>query len=82
MSLGPKILSLVDYFDELSAQFAVVTEAWLINGKTLDDDLIDFEEGTNLNFNKKIALQREGDPPKSNHMVEALPFSAIKIIAV
>ena len=47
-SLSPKILSLVDSFDELQLHLAVVTESWLSDSEVLDNDLIDLEHGTDL----------------------------------
>ena len=47
-SLLPKIDSLIDYFDELSASFAVVCETWLVDGEKLGDDLLDLEESSDL----------------------------------
>ena len=42
-SLCPKIDSLVDCFEELNVDIAVVTETWLKDGPELDHDLADLE---------------------------------------
>ena len=47
-SLSPKIMSLINYFEELDLTIAIITESWLADGKTLDDDLAELELGTNL----------------------------------
>ena len=47
-SLSPKIMSLIDYFDECKLHFSIITESWLANGETLDRDIIDLENGTDL----------------------------------
>ena len=47
-SLSPKILSLIDCFDELELHFAVITESWLADSELLENDLIDLESGTDL----------------------------------
>ena len=45
-SLCPKVNSLIDCLGELEASVAVVTETWLSEGAGLEDDVVDFEEGT------------------------------------
>ena len=47
-SLRPKINSLIDNIDELDAAFAVVTETWLADGKTLEEDKQDLLLGAGL----------------------------------
>ena len=44
-SLAPKIDSLLDCFDELSVDIAVVTETWFRDGPDLSRDLEDLEHG-------------------------------------
>ena len=44
-SLGPKSSSLIDNLTELECQFAVVTETWFSDGKTLEEGLNDLEDG-------------------------------------
>ena len=45
-SLCPKISSLIDNLTQLECQIGVVTETWLSDGKTLDEDLDNLREGT------------------------------------
>ena len=45
-SLSPKIMSLVSMFEECRLHVAIVTESWLADGSTLDNDIIDLEHGT------------------------------------
>ena len=47
-SLCPKIKSLITHMEELDVDFSVVTESWLVDGKGLDEDLLDLEAGSNL----------------------------------
>ena len=49
-SLCPKINSLLDYIEEMSATVSIVTETWLTDGLSLDDDLTDIECGTGVGF--------------------------------
>lgn len=58
-SLCPKISSLIDCFEELNVMLGVVTEMWLTDGATLDEDLIDLERGSGLGaitLNRKLAV--------------------------
>ena len=45
-SLCPKINSLIDCLQELSASIGVITETWLNAGSGLAEDEEDFEDGT------------------------------------
>ena len=47
-SLTPKIDSLLDCFNELQADIAVVTETWLKSGPGLERDLDDLEKGADV----------------------------------
>ena len=47
-SLCPKINSLIDTIEELDAAFALVTETWLADGTTLEDDKQDLLLGAGL----------------------------------
>ena len=47
-SLCPKIHSLLDCFIELDADLAILTETWLTDGPTLDEDIEDLREGSGL----------------------------------
>ena len=47
-SLCPKIDSLVDCFEELEVDVAVITETWLKDSPELDQDLRDLEEGAGI----------------------------------
>ena len=47
-SLSPKIVSLLDLFEEFRLSFAIVTESWLASGTRLKEDLEDLESGTDL----------------------------------
>ena len=46
----PKINSLIDNIEELDAAFAVVTETWLADGKTLEEDKQDLLLGAGLSL--------------------------------
>ena len=54
-SLNPKIDSLIECFNELTADIAIVTETWFREGPELDIDLHELEMGTNI---KAITLNR------------------------
>ena len=56
-SLTPKIESLVDCFEELDVDMAVVKETWLWDGPALTRDLEDLEDGAGL-----ITLTLNRDP--------------------
>ena len=47
-SLTPKIDSLIDCFEELQADIAIVTETWLRDGSALQSDLRDLELGAGI----------------------------------
>ena len=47
-SLSPKIHSLHTMFDEHQLDFALITESWLKDSRTLDRDVVDLEHGTGL----------------------------------
>ena len=49
-SLCPKINSLVDCFEEMGAAVGTVTETWLSDGESLDEDIQNFVHGTGLNM--------------------------------
>ena len=49
-SLCPKINSLIDTIEELDASFAVVTETWLADGVTLEEDKQDLLLGAGLSM--------------------------------
>ena len=47
-SLSPKIMSLIELFEECHLHFSIVTESWLTDGRQLDQDIVDLEHGTDL----------------------------------
>ena len=47
-SLCPKIRSLLDCFSELNTDIAVLTETWLSDGPTLDEDIEDLRLGAGV----------------------------------
>ena len=62
-SLAPKIESLHNNFEAHSLDVALVTESWLKDGSSLEQDIVDLEHGTDLkivykNRPKKQALAR------------------------
>lgn len=63
-SLCPKISSLIDCYEELDITFGIVTETWLNDGPTLEEDLIDLEHGSGLG---SIVLNRPPGPTGSSH---------------
>ena len=69
-SLSPKIKSLVENFELLNLNAALITESWLSNGKTLQNDLFDLEHGTGLAMicknrnNRTRVVSRTGGGPK------------------
>ena len=58
-SLCPKIDSLIDCFEELGVDVAVVTETWLKDGPALEQDLQDLELGAGI---KALTLNRPPNP--------------------
>ena len=58
-SLCPKIDSLIDCFQELSVDIAIITETWLKDGQDLEQNLSDLEHGAGLSL---IPLNREPNP--------------------
>lgn len=55
-SLCPKIESLIDCFDEMKATIGVVTETWLSDGDSLQEDIQDLSSGAGLGL---ICLNRQ-----------------------
>ena len=49
-SLCPKISSLIDCFEEVGASLGVVTETWMTDGQSMEDDVQNFVLGTGLGF--------------------------------
>ena len=49
-SLCPKINSFLDCVEEMDANISIVTETWLTDGQSLDDDLLDLEHGAGVKF--------------------------------
>ena len=47
-SLGPKINSLIDCFEEMEVAFGVITETWLAGGAGLQEDVEHFEAGAGI----------------------------------
>ena len=47
-SLCPKMSSLIDCFGDLSASIGVITETWLTDGESLQEDIDDLVLGTGL----------------------------------
>ena len=47
-SLSSKILSLLEYFEEMKLDIAIITESWLADGAALESNLVDLEYGTDL----------------------------------
>ena len=56
-SLCPKIHSLIDCFNELDADVAIITETWLTSSPTLDKDIEDLFLGAGIGL-----LVRSRDP--------------------
>ena len=61
-SLCPKIHSLLDCFTELKADLAIITETWLTDGPTLQEDIDDLREGSGLGL-----LVRNREPGARGH---------------
>ena len=59
-SLGPKIGSLIDYFEELDISFALITETWLVKGRDLERNVEDLELGENIAIINKNRHNRKG----------------------
>ena len=55
-SLCPKIESLLDCFDEMEGTIGVITETWLADGETLQQDISDLATGAGLGL---ICLNRD-----------------------
>ena len=55
-SLSPKINSLIDCFEELDARVRVITETWLCDRMSLEEDVMDLREGAGLDL---IYLNRD-----------------------
>ena len=49
-SLSPKIISLVQCFEEMALDVAIITESWLASGTELEEDLSELEYGTDLSL--------------------------------
>ena len=49
-SLCPKINSFLDSFEEMNCNISIVTETWLTDGQSLDEDLADLEHGGGVKF--------------------------------
>ena len=49
-SLCPKIRSLLDCFEDMTADLAFITETWLTEGDTLSEDLEDLSLGSGIGF--------------------------------
>ena len=49
-SLCPKINSFLDCCEEMKASISIITETWLSDGQSLDDDLQDLEHGAGIKF--------------------------------
>ena len=49
-SLCPKMDSLIDNIKELEAHIGIVTETWLSDGCGLEEDIMNFREGTGYNM--------------------------------
>ena len=63
-TLGPcvKKLTLLDCFDELEADVAIITETWFTSGSSLDKDIEDLRLGSGLGL-----LVRNRDPGARGH---------------
>ena len=70
-SLCPKIESLLDCFEEMNASVGIVTETWLSDGQSLDDDLADLEHGAGLKF---LVKNRPPGPRGVSHGGVAIAF--------
>ena len=55
-SLGPKVLSLVDIFNENDLSFAVIGKTWFKKSNKLEETIIDLEHGHDL---KSISCNRK-----------------------
>ena len=63
-SLCPKMSSLIDNLRQLQCQIGVVTETWLSDGQSLDEDLDDLRTGTGYSA---LTLNRKPNS-KEHHM--------------
>ena len=63
-SLCPKINSLVDCFEETGATIGTVTETWLSDGESLEQDIQDLLHGTGLGM---ICRNREENARGFSH---------------
>ena len=70
-SLCPKIVSLLDYFDELKLTFATITETWLVDGESLEEDLQDLALGSGVSM---LCRNRVVNGKPSGHGGVALAF--------
>ena len=59
-SLPPKIISLIEMFDELELHFAAVSETWMYEGARLEKNGDKLEEGEDLKIIKKCRNTRGG----------------------
>ena len=59
-SLAPKIGSAIDYINELDLDFLVITETWLRNGRTLENNVKDLELGTGISIVHRAREGRRG----------------------
>ena len=57
-SLGPKINSLIDYFDELDLAFAIISETWFKQGNGLENLTTDLKYGHGLKLINKTRPTR------------------------
>ena len=69
--LCPKIVSLLDYFEELKLTFATITETRLADGKSLEEDLQDLALGSGVSM---LCRNRVVNGKPSGHGGVALAF--------
>ena len=71
-SLCPKIHSLVDCMNDLSAAIGIITETWLTDGDSLQEDLENLTLGTGL---KMLCRNREPNQQGFSHGGVGIIFS-------
>ena len=70
-SLCPKINSLVDCFTDLRAAIGIITETWLTDGDTLEEDIANLTLGTGLQM---LYRNREANDQGFSHGGVAVVF--------
>ena len=70
-SLCPKIHSYIECLEELDAQIGIVTETWLSDGVSLEEDKLDLEHGAGLGM---LTLNRKPNAAGVSHGGVAITF--------